>query len=409
MVTEIDESTTAKRRLILRDALAILSLTLVTVALFAVTLLLFRSFTAHRVELAQRWSTRGRQALQAGRPAEAIVALRTALSYAPGTRAYELLLAEALGEAGRSEESYQYFMGLWESEPGNGRINLELARLAAKRNERQAAVNFYRAAIYGTWEGDGVARRAAVRLEFARYLIAEHDLAPARMELLIAGGNAPDDYDRDVTLGLLLQQAGDPGDAWTYYQRAVRDRPDDPSALDAAGRLAYQTGDYESAHRLLERAQTEADKQGKAPLSADDVALLKQAARIQDLIPAPNLPVRVRVKRILTMRAIARKRMDTCDAQFASGSELPQALRTLNERWAGEDGTSNAAASLRDQERQNAIVHLVYDTEVETEKLCGPPTGDDALLFRLATTSHSSEVPLGNSEDAARPQDGGQR
>jgi predicted Zn-dependent protease len=154
MVTEIDESTTAKRRLILRDALAILSLTLVTVALFAVTLLLFRSFTAHRVELAQRWSTRGRQALQAGRPAEAIVALRTALSYAPGTRAYELLLAEALGEAGRTEESYQYFMGLWESEPGNGRINLELARLAAKRNERQAAVNFYRAAIYGTWEGD---------------------------------------------------------------------------------------------------------------------------------------------------------------------------------------------------------------------------------------------------------------
>jgi tetratricopeptide (TPR) repeat protein len=408
MVMEIDESTIARRHLILRDALAILSLTLVTVALFVVTLLLFRSFTAHRADLAQRWSTRGRQALQADRPVQAIVALRTALSYAPGTRAYELLLAEALGEAGRTEESYQYFMGLWVSEPGNGRINLELARLAAKRNEHQAAVNFYRASIYGTWEGDGVARRAAVRLELARYLIAQHDFGSAKMELLIAGGNAPDDYDRDMTLGLLLQQAGDPTDASTYYHRAVKNRPDDPSALEAAGRLAYQTGDYESAHRLLERSQTEAAKQGKAPLGAGDVALMNESARMTDLVPAPTLPTRIRVARILAMRAIARKRMATCDAQFATGSELPQTLRALKERWAGEDGTLSAAAPLRDSERQNSIVRLVYDTEVETEKLCGPPTGDDALLLRLATTSPSSQTPL-NSADAAGPEDNERR
>lgn len=406
MVTEIDESTIARRRLILRDALAILSLTLVTVALFAVTLLLFRSFTKHRADLAQRWSARGREALQTGKPAAAIVAMRTALSYAPGTRAYELLLAEALGQAGHTDESYQYFMGLWEAEPGNGLINLELARLAAKRNEHQAAINFYRASIYGTWEGDGVARRAGIRLELARYLIAEHDLASARMELLIAGGNAPEAYERDIALGSLLQQAEDPADAWTYYQRAIKVRPDDPAALEAAGRLAYQTGDYESAHRLLERAQSEMAKHGKVALSADDVALMKQSGRILELIPMQTLPARTRVARVLAARTIARKRLDTCATQFTAGTQVPSELLTLQSRWASQDGTASAATLLRTPEREDAALQLVYDTEIQTEKLCGPATGDDALLLRLARTSRSNPISLDNSADAARPQDG---
>ena len=230
MTTETEDLTTAKRRLILRDSLSILSLLLGTAMLFAVTLFLFRSFTAHRAVLGQRWSDRGRAALQAGRPEEAIADLRTALSYAPGTRAYELLLAEALGEAGHSDEGFNYFLGLWDTEPGNGFVNLELARLAAKRNDRRAAVNYYRAAIYGTWEGDGVERRAGVRLELARYLIATGDLPAARMELLIAGGNAPDDYDRDIALAGLLQQAQDPGDARTFYQKAIAIGQGDPTA-----------------------------------------------------------------------------------------------------------------------------------------------------------------------------------
>lgn len=39
------------------------------------------SFSAHRTVLAKYWSGLGAQDLQAGKPGEAIVALRTALSY----------------------------------------------------------------------------------------------------------------------------------------------------------------------------------------------------------------------------------------------------------------------------------------------------------------------------------------
>ncbi len=91
--------------------------------------------------------------MSSGHPDQAIVALRTALSYAPGERPYELLLAQALGDAGLTEESYNYFLGLWETQPGDGFINLRLARLAATKKDMQAAINYYRGAIYGTWEG----------------------------------------------------------------------------------------------------------------------------------------------------------------------------------------------------------------------------------------------------------------
>jgi tetratricopeptide (TPR) repeat protein len=395
MLTEFQESSIARRRLILRDSLAILSLFLGTAVLFAVTLFLFRSFSAHRADLAQRWSERGRAALQSGHPDQAITALRTALSYAPGTRPYELLLAEALGEAGHTDESYQYFMGLWDSEPGNGQVNLELARLAARRKQRADAVNFYRAAIYGTWEGDGVTRRVDTRLELSRYLIATHDLPAARLELLIAGGNAPDDFDRDMTIGSLLEQAQDPTDAWTYYLRASAAKPGDPAANEAAGRLAYNFGDYESAEHMLERARAErAESHTVSPQEAADRTMLENATRILELMPAPSLPARDRVERILTARSIAKKRFDSCSASFPAPSPLPPALQALQARWIGPIATQPAAALLRDSSQQETTMQLVYDTEVRSAELCGRPAGDDALLLLLAAAPHVTPLPL---------------
>lgn len=404
MSTETDERTLARRKLILRDSLAFVSLLLATAALFAVTLFLFRSFTTHRDDLARRWSARGIQAIQAGKPADAVTALRTALTYAPGTRQYELLLAQALGDAGHTEESYNYFMGLWAAEPGSGPINLQLARLAAHRNDRQKAIDSYRAAIYGTWEGDGVARRAQVRLELARYLIAANELPQARMELLIAGGNVSGDPAFDLTLGSLLEQAADPADAAAYARKALNAHPDDPAALEAVGRLAFQSGDFETAHRMLLRAETRhADTQSPAPWTPEDVSMLKNSARILELLPTRTLPARDRVLRILAVRDLAKKRFTSCSAQLSetpatasphSVAEPATPLQPLAARWSGEAATSPAETLLRDPERQDAVMQLVFDTESQTAALCGQPSGDDAIL--LLAASHQP-VPAGGS------------
>jgi Tfp pilus assembly protein PilF len=398
MRTRVDEVTIAKRRLMLSDSLAILTLVLITCVLFAFTLFLFRSFTSHRAELAQRWSDRGRRALQMNRPQEAIADLRTALTYAPGTRDYELLLAQALGQAGHIDESYNYFLGLWDTQPGDGDINLNLARLAARKGKTADAINYYHAAIYGTWSGDGVARRAQVRMELARYLVAQDALQAARTELLIIGGNTPDDRDRDMILGDLLQQAGDPGAAAAFYQKAIALQPKDPQALESAARLAYAAGDYRTAHVLFQRAEgVLAQMQPRAQLNPADVELMSNAGRMLQLMPNPGAPVRERTASIVADRAIARQRFDVCSAQL--GPNLPMTWQALAPRWSGPDGTSKAPALMRDPARQEAVLRLIYDTELQAQKICGAPTGDDALLLKLAFSSYGITQP--DNEPAA--------
>jgi Tfp pilus assembly protein PilF len=368
-----------KRRLILRDTLTFLSLLLITAVLFGVTLFLFRSFTAHRAELAQRWSSRGQAALNSGHPEQAIVALRTALLYAPGEHTTELLLAQALGDAGHIEESYNYFLGLWETEPGDGFINLRLARLAAVKRDVQGAVNYYHASIYGTWEGDGTVRRREVRLELARYLIAQHNDSSAQTELLIAGGNAPDDVPLELTLARLLQEAGSPSNALRYYEKVLAQDPKNEEALVAAGGLEYEAGSFDDAHRLLEQAAREQEMN-----SPEVRTMLDNSARILALEPSKKLPDRERVARILNAREIAKRRFDSCNAQAAAANELSSPLQDLGAEWASKEAALSREALLEDAAGQDATVKLIFDTEVQTAKICGAPTGDDSLLLTLA-------------------------
>jgi tetratricopeptide (TPR) repeat protein len=373
----------------LRDAATFLGLTLLTAILFVITLFMFRSFTAHRAELAQRWSERGREALNAGKPDQAIVALRTALSYAPDERSYELLLAQALEDAGHLEEAYNYFLGLWETEPGDGLINLRLARLAAERKETQTAVNYYRAAIYGTWEGDGTVRRREVRLELARYLIAHGDDNSARSELLIAGGNNPNDVGVELSLADLLEQADDPRDALSYYQNVLAQEPKNETALAAAGRMEYESGNFEEAHRLLEEAAKEHEKTApREDVPAGIETRLENSARILSLSPAGNLSASKRVVQILRARDLAKERFDRCNAQVSGARESASPLQTLGVRWTSRDASLSRAALAKDPAAQNETMQLIFDTEIQTNQLCGAPTGDDALLLLLARSPH---------------------
>jgi tetratricopeptide (TPR) repeat protein len=393
MTLQTEEYSILKRRLILRDSLTLLSLLLITVVLFLVTFFLFRSFVSHRQELAVRWSARGQASINSGHPAQAIVALRTALSYAPGQRSYELLLAQALGDAGHTEESYNYFLGLWETQPGDGLINLSLARLAAKKKDVPAAVNYYRASIYGTWEGDGVVRRRDVRLELSQFLIAHHDLGSARTELLVAGGNAPEDVPLSLTLAQLLEQANAPHDALTYYQRVLALEPKNQVALESAARLEYGTGHFDEAYRMMEEAmpEREASSSNQETITPGDKQMLDNSARILDLAPLKKLPNNERVSRILDARTLAKKRFDACSAQVSAASGLSNPLQDLATKWNSKDATSNRAALLNDPTQQDATMKLVFDTETQTSRICGAPTGDDALLLLLAKFPHAME------------------
>lgn len=385
------EVSLAKRRLFLRDSLTFLVLTLLTGVLFLVTLFLFRSFTSHRAELAVRWSGRGKAALDAGKPDQAMVALRTALSYAPGTRSYEMLLAQALADAGHTDEASNYFMNLWVTQPGDGFINLELARLAARKNDQTNAIKYYRASVYGTWEGDGVVRRREVRLELARYLIDHQYFNAARIELLIAAGNSPSDPTLNTTLANLLVQAGDIADGATYYKKALQEAPKNLAALEGAGRADYELGNFAEAHSLLERALESKASPEKENASGDLATMLDNSKRILELRPSGKLRPVERVNRILADSVLARKRFDGCIARFDATNGVPPALQQLKSRWTSSADTMSRPVLLRSLVQQDAAVQLIFDTELQTSQFCGAPTGDDALLLLLAKSPEVAE------------------
>ena len=378
-----------RQKLILRDSLALLSLFAIVIVLFFITLALFHSFSVHRQELAQRWLTRGENALRAGQPLVAIDALRSALAYAPDDENMQIELAEALAAARRTEEAVAYFNTLLEGRPGNGMINLQLARLAAKQGDEANALDHYQAALDGTWQGDGYVRRREVRLELAQYLIDRKHFDRARNQLLIAAGNAPDDVNIELQIAGLLETAQDPANALHLYKKGLQHRPARLTALQGAGRTAYALNHFLQAKQYLERTLNHPDfEKQPAEAQAQLRNMLSDADHILLLYPGPELSVRGRAQRILGNKKIAQERLADC---LSSKTTVPPALQTMADRWQQLPARLRLLQLEEDPELEQTIMQLVYHTEQVTSQQCGSPTGDDALLLKIAKAPEAVE------------------
>jgi tetratricopeptide (TPR) repeat protein len=371
-----------KRKLIVRDLIALLSLFLITAALAVLTYFLFNSFLRRRQALAQTWLQEGEKAMATGHPNEAVDAFRSALEYGPPQRETEAKLATALSAAGREQEAVSYFNTLLETAPGNGQINLELARIAAKQGNESRAVEYYQRALDGTWEGDGYARRRAVRLELARYLISVDDYPRARTQLLIAAGNAPDNADIKMGIAALMEKAQDFSDALEIYHNIAETKPDKLDAIESAGRVALAMGRFDVARAYLQEAvrhtgfasQPEAIQSQYRQMLADTIELL-------NLYPAPNLEVGERAQRILHAGMVAQTRLAACTAKGISHD--PQ-LAGLAAKWQQIPAKLRPGDLERAPQLEQSIMNLVYATELETERTCGTPGGEDRLYLKIA-------------------------
>jgi tetratricopeptide (TPR) repeat protein len=383
------EERLARRRLILQDAFSLLTLFLITAVIFTLTWLLHRSFEDHREELGRRWKARGEQALRVGRPRDAVDALRTALAYVPG-RGTEIDLATALAEAGRTTEATAYFNTLWDSAPGDGMINLQLARLAARQGDEATAVLHYQTALDGTWQGNGYDRRREVRLELAGYLISRHMYDEARLQLSIAAGNAPDDPGIRLQIAGLMEQANDPQSALNLYRAVAARHPAPEAALLGAGRTAFALGMYRVAADELSRALASPSAALLSESERDaSRAMFEASDRIVLLFPADNLPPRLRAQRILTLRNTAHARLAACTAKPNAAASLGD----LAARWAQIPARISVDALEEQPGLEESLFQLACDTETVTATACGAPTGDDALILRIARNPGAVEQP----------------
>ena len=360
-------------------------LVLSTVALYVITSFLFRSFSDRRVELGKEFAVSGQQALRQGDAEQAVHDLRLSLSYAPDVMGNRLLLAEALAQAHHPDQANGYFLGLLDEQPADGFLNLQLARLARQRNDTQAALDYYRAAAVGNWNADSLDRRFNAQLELAEYLIDLGDLPSARAELLIAAADAPEDASVKTALGKDFERASDPTDALKLYQTAIKLDPEKSDALFNAGRVAYETGDYSTAIRLLSLARRTGSRATLGEKEANEAEhLLENSRRIEELTLSSNMPSQTRVEHILRALPIAQARFESCSAQKAA--QLPSALQNLEGNWSDAETIAKHRSSLDDAAQQQNLVSLIFETEQVTAQFCGAPSGDDLLLLQLANS-----------------------
>ncbi len=441
------EERRAKQRLLLRDTGALGTLSALIVVLSFVTYLLFHSFISHRQMLENRWRQRGEAAMSAGKPDVALNDLHAALAYAPDNRGLQIELATALAAAGKTQEAQTYFNTLLETEPGNGMINLQLARLAIRQGHTQEAIDSYQAAIDGTWNGDAFTRRRDIRLELAKFLIAQRRFPEARSLLLIASGNGPDNPPLQLTIGTLLEQADDPSDAIDVYRKAVQVRGANGTtrlhALEGEAHAAMTLGRFAQARTWLNEATADQTFARQDELTRNTVhAELQTANGELALTPLLSLPAAERARRIARMAGIAQSRLLACQAAPSTvdnsaaataspATQLPQKLLgqlgdnlarlnplarptaptvpaqtapaqtsvpadpigALSMRWANlPSGTPLEQALLTDPEFAQNTLQLAYETERAAAVHCSPAAGDDALLLRLAETADGGEV-----------------
>lgn len=407
--------TVTRRGVYLRDGFVLLALSLITVVLFGVTLFLFKSFEAHREALGRRWSERGEVTLERGNPEQAAAALRTALSYTPDDYRDQLLLAQALAGAGHLEAANNYFISLWEVHPGDGFVNLQLARLARRRGDAQTAVDYYRASIFGNWEQSGVERRREVRLELADYLVERGQDQAAQAELLIAASNAPE---KDTALQLRiadhLQALGDRTDALHLYRQVAVREPHNLQAVADEGRAEFALELYPAAARNLTEAAELSKHLRRSPEDEQLSALAAQARRLPELSLSRDLPAVVRGQHISLDAGIAQRHLRSCTARLLPAAEPPNATGTaaiggrdvalknaapkispptpavvallagLHNRWIALSQSLNESALERDSELEDTVTQLIEDTELGLAPACGAPTGDDALLLGIS-------------------------
>lgn len=328
---------------------------------------------------ATRWTKQGDADLSRGQPGAAVDAYRVALARGADDSAVRLRLAQALIGAGRPTEAESHLRTLWTEAPGNGTVNLALARLAARAGQVDAAKRYYHAAIDGAWEQDPVLSRRSARLELARFLVQRHDATAARAELIVLGDVVADDPALTLDVARMLIETGDARTALALARRVIMARPMDAGALTLAGELEFRNADYAGAQQLLERAS----RQGPLPVEAASALRDSQDALALDPL-APRLGGAARQARLRRVLSTLQQRVAAC-VMATAGQPTPD-LQALMDRT---DAAAHAAATSRRADADDLDNAMAIAAEVEQlpDTMCGPSSPEDRTL-RFVIRAH---------------------
>jgi Tfp pilus assembly protein PilF len=349
--------------------------------LFVVTAALARSYHAREEELAKVWAERGNKDLSSGKPATALEDYRNSLSYAPDNPDVQLHLAEALLADGRLTEARSYLANLWDHTPGSGKVNLDLARVSMRMGDSDQAVQYFRGAILGSWEGDSAFQRRQARLELSEFLLDKRRLDEAKAVITgIAMDTPSENGPVHEENGHLFLRVGDPVLALAEFESALQTDPHNIEWLKEAAQVAFEDGNYSKAEIYFSRAVQEN--------STDDLraslALVRDILRNDPFLPGLSEDEQARRTWLDFQQGL--DRLHKCMATGASSSSSSHAstdLDSLAKESQELQKRVNLSSLQSDPELRKEAMQFVSRTEDLTSQICGPPTGIDKALRLL--------------------------
>ena len=326
-----------------------------------------------------QWFDTGNSAVASGKLANAVADFQVALSFSRDNFEYELRLAEALVALHRTEEALAYLDNLWQRQPENGSVNLQLARIYSKKKDVTKALRYYHNAIYAVWSSDADAQQLSVRLELIRFLLDQNAQNQAEAELISLGKNLPEDPSLRLNIADLYMKVPAYQRAFAEYKQVLKLDRHNTAALAGAGRAAFEMADYPGAQRYL--ASVVASK----PNDTADQELLKIAKLIPKTDPYQIYSPAERRRAALDAFNTAGQRLNTCLNQAANpGSSINPNLQALYSQWT-EMKTRLTERTLRQHpDWLDPAMDLVFSIERQTRESCGSPTGDDRVLLLMS-------------------------
>jgi thioredoxin-like negative regulator of GroEL len=372
---------TAQKRLDLqpylrREPVVLALLMGLAIVLFAAVAGLSRLYYRQQEALAERWSVRGADDLNAGRFSAAVVDFRTSLLYSRDNYEYQLELAEALVGENRTDEAYGYLRNLWDRQPENGFVNLELARIDASRGQTENALRYYHNAIYAIWPADKNTERRKTNLELIHYLLRIGDTAQADSELIALAANLGNNPAERTRAGQLFLKAQDSQRARGQFRLALQSNRHNVAAMAGAGNAAFQMGRYSEAERYLRDAADAGDHSVEPQL--------KMAELVLNLDPfRPVLKAADRDHIVMRSFAAAGIRLKACGTP-GSFSVPADELASFTQAWTKLKPGITEPNLRQNPDLVNSAMSLVFSIERETSGMCGGMTDTDNALLLIA-------------------------
>jgi tetratricopeptide (TPR) repeat protein len=340
---------------------------------------LSRMYHAQQESLANRWFTRGAADLKDAHFDRAVGDFRAALRYSRDNYDYQLNLAQALIGLKRTDEAYAYLINLWDRQPENGLVNLELARIATQKGQTEQPLRYYHNAIYAIWPGDSELERQKTRLELIEYLLGINAKAQAQSELIALAASLGDDASLHQRVGDLFLQAQDYEHALAEFRLSLKSDHHNPAALAGAGLVAFDLGHYSLAQRYLQVAVA------TDPEDTQSTGLLKTTELVLQMDPyRRQISADQRNRIVIEAFAAAGDRLKSCSAAVNSSGSSAGLEQSLADSWVKMKPKVSERGLRQDPDSAEQAMDLVFEIERQTKATCGPPTGIDLALLLIS-------------------------